>query len=298
MSHTLVFLGPSLSVTRARAVLPDACYVPPIRRGDLLSALTDRLSAQVSEAVRLRGQRCGEALQLEIERDLQTELERLQNFASTVGSTLQGIEGQFGTVEIDGSAEPSVGGQSLAAALSVFTGFGGIWAGYREAGLKGAALGGAASFGTYFVAGIVAGALSIPLTLPIVIGLGIVSVFTGGWAVKRVFHADRVERFTEQYREAILERLETELKNRDIPGSVRKNVDEVYAAIKSKLIGEVTASIEQTQSTLDDLRNRKARDEVMTEHRRQELEETRQEILAIRAKALRLSNQLVEVANV
>ena len=42
MSHTLVFLGPSLSVTRARAVLPDACYVPPIRRGDLMSALTDR----------------------------------------------------------------------------------------------------------------------------------------------------------------------------------------------------------------------------------------------------------------
>ena len=110
--------------------------------------------------------------------------------------------------------------------------------------------------------------------------------------------ADRVERFTEQYREAILERIDAELQKRDLPGSVKKNVDEVYAAIKSKLIGEVTASIEQTQSTLDDLRNRKARDEVMTEHRRQELEETRQEVLAIRAKALRLSNQLVEVANV
>jgi TfuA protein len=42
MSHTLVFLGPSLSVTKARAVLPDACYVPPIRRGDLIAALKER----------------------------------------------------------------------------------------------------------------------------------------------------------------------------------------------------------------------------------------------------------------
>ena len=263
-----------------------------------LPALTDRLSAEVSAAVRLRGQRSGEALQLEIERDLQSELERLQNFASTVGSTLQGIEAQFSTVQTDGAAQPSVGSQSLAAAVSVFTGFGGIWSGYREAGLKGAALGGAASLGTYFVGGILAGLLAIPVSLPIIIGLGIVSVFTGGWAVKRVFHADRVERFTEQYREAILERIDAELQKRDLPGSVRKNVDEVYAAIKSKLIGEVTASIDQTQSTLDDLRNRKARDEVMTEHRREELEETRQEVLAVRAKAVRLSNQLVEVANV
>ena len=235
---------------------------------------------------------------MEIERDLQSELERLQNFAATVGTTLQGIEAQFSTVQVDGSSQPSVGSQSLAAAVSVFTGFGGIWSGYREAGLKGAALGGVASIGTYFVGGMIAAVLAIPISLPLIIGLGIVSVFTGGWAVKRVFHADRVERFTEQYREAILERIDGELQKRDLPGSVRKNVDEVYAAIKNKLIGEVTASIEQTQSTLDDLRNRKARDEVMTEHRREELEETRQEVLAVRAKALRLSNQLVEVANV
>ena len=42
MTHTLVYLGPSLPVTRARAVLPDACYLAPIRRGDLMSALTQR----------------------------------------------------------------------------------------------------------------------------------------------------------------------------------------------------------------------------------------------------------------
>ena len=65
-----------------------------------------------------------------------------------------------------------------------------------------------------------------------------------------------------------------------------------------KVIGEVTASIEQTQSTLDDMRNRKARDEALTERKRQESEQTRDEVLGIRVKALRLSNQLAEIANV
>ena len=282
----------------ALAVIDSAKITAADLTKEKLPALTDRLSAQVSEAVRLRGQRSGEALQLEIERDLQSELERLQDFAATVSSTLQGIEGHFGNAQLDGSAQSSVGSQALAAAVAAYTGFGGIWAGYREAGLKGAALGGAASFGTYFVGFLVAGLLGMTITLPIVIGLGIASVFTGGWAAKALFGADRVERFTEQYRQAIVQRIDAELQKRDLPGSVRKNVEDVYAAIKTRLIGEVTASIEQTQSTLDDLRNRKARDEVMTEHRRQELEETRQEVLAARAKAVRLSNQLVEVANV
>ena len=42
MNGTVVFLGPSLPIARARAVLPEATYRPPIRRGDLTAALHDR----------------------------------------------------------------------------------------------------------------------------------------------------------------------------------------------------------------------------------------------------------------
>ena len=41
MNPTLVFLGPSLPVSRARTVLPEASYRPPIRRGDLAAALNE-----------------------------------------------------------------------------------------------------------------------------------------------------------------------------------------------------------------------------------------------------------------
>ena len=42
MNGTVVFLGPSLPISRAQAVLPEATYLPPIRRGDLIAALHDR----------------------------------------------------------------------------------------------------------------------------------------------------------------------------------------------------------------------------------------------------------------
>jgi GTPase SAR1 family protein len=244
-----------------------------------LPALTDRLSGQVSGAVTLRGQRSGEALQIEIERDIRSELERLQDFATTVGRTLQGIEGHLDTAHMGESAPLSVGTQSLVE----FTDYG-----WKEQ---------AVGLSTYFVTG-VGGLLVAPVAIPVVIGVLLASMFTSGLVIKSVFGAGRVKRFTKQYRKVILEFIDAELQKRDLPGSLRKNVDEAYAAIKNKLNGELTAAIEQMQSTLDDLRNRKAREEVMTGHRRQELEENRQEVLAVRAKALGLANQLVEAANV
>ena len=42
MNRTLIFLGPTLPVATAQAVLPEASYRPPIRRGDLIRALNER----------------------------------------------------------------------------------------------------------------------------------------------------------------------------------------------------------------------------------------------------------------
>ena len=42
MNRAVIFLGPSLSISRAQVVLPEAVYCPPIRRGDLTAALRER----------------------------------------------------------------------------------------------------------------------------------------------------------------------------------------------------------------------------------------------------------------
>jgi TfuA protein len=42
MNRAVIFLGPSLPIARAQAMLPEATYLPPIRRGDLTAALNER----------------------------------------------------------------------------------------------------------------------------------------------------------------------------------------------------------------------------------------------------------------
>ena len=37
--ETIIFLGPSLSLEEARAILPSACFLPPVRCGDVVRCL-------------------------------------------------------------------------------------------------------------------------------------------------------------------------------------------------------------------------------------------------------------------
>lgn len=48
MSATLVFVGPSLSRTEARALLPEAIILPPAGQGDVYRAIRDRRPARVA----------------------------------------------------------------------------------------------------------------------------------------------------------------------------------------------------------------------------------------------------------
>ncbi len=283
----------------AEAVIDDAAVTAEEIKKDRVGELTERLGKQVSDAVSQSARRSGERLQIEIERDLQMEIERLYDFANTVGETLHGIEMRFGSVEADASAKHSAGAESLAAAISVFTGFGGIWSGYREAGLKGAAVGGVASVGTAIVGFKIAALAGLTtLSLPLILVLGAASFITGGFAAQRLFGADRVDRFKSNYKSALLERLDEQLQEEHLDRKVMENVHELYDALKDKLVGELTVSIDQTQSTLDDLRDKKASDESLSEHKREESQEIRDEVQGIRAKALRLSNQLAEITSV
>ncbi|RXH54216.1 dynamin family protein [Granulicella sibirica] len=265
---------------------------------DKLPAFTEDLNKRISSAVKLRVLRSSEALQLEIERDFQVEIERLKDFAVNVGETLGGIEQQFGTVQLDPSEQATRGNEAIVAAISVFTGFGGIWSGYREAGFKGAAVGGVASVGTFFVGGLLLGAISLPLSLPIMIGLGLISIFTGGKMARWAFSEDRAERFMTRYRKEILQRIDEEVRSRNLSHSVDENNENLFATLKDRLIGELSRSIDQTQATLDGLRDNRARNEVLDQRSRQESEEIRDEVIAIRSKALRLSNQLAEITHV
>jgi hypothetical protein len=52
VTQICVFLGPSLPIAEARAIVPDATYLPPAQMGDVLAALSERAAAPVLQRAR------------------------------------------------------------------------------------------------------------------------------------------------------------------------------------------------------------------------------------------------------
>jgi len=264
-----------------------------------LPEVTKKLGKKVTQAVQQTARRAGDKIQVEIERDLKREADRLTGFAETVGETLDSVVYRFTALEADTTASRNAGGESLAAVLSLYTGFGGIWSGYREAGVKGAAVGGVTSVGTMLAGGALIGALSLPVSLPVaVVVLGVASIFTGRLATQKVLGGTRVENFKKSYRENALEELEEQLRTQRLYDRVSESITGVYAKLKEELMGEIGDTVEQTQANLDELKDKKGSDAQLSASRRRELQELLGEVTGIRDKGTRLSFQLARIRNV
>jgi ribosome biogenesis GTPase A len=117
--------------------------------------LGKKISSQVSNTVQQTTSRISQQIQNEIQKGIDQEVERLEDFAHSVEQALNNIEMQFVQIEASSKHRTSGAADAITAAISVFTGFGGIWSGYRVAGVKGAAVGAAGSVGTAVGGGLI-----------------------------------------------------------------------------------------------------------------------------------------------
>ena len=281
---------------RAAESAVDSANIEP---GELKNAkaVSEKLGKVVAEAVQKTVQQQSEKIQKEIEIGLVKEVTRLQNFANDVVGVLQKIEMQFVSIEASSKAQVNATGEGITAALAVFTGFGGIWSGYKEAGIKGAAVGAAGSFGTFFAAGVVAGIIGLPVTFPIVVAVGVLSVFTGRKLVKTVFGGEQVRNFKNNYKQAAVQEIESRLREAKIEQTTNQQISETFDKLKQTIRQEVDALLDNTQNTLADISAKRERDEVMTEQEHQEIQEMRQQTERILGSAQGLSRQLMQKVN-
>ncbi|HAG83939.1 MAG TPA: dynamin family protein [Cyanobacteria bacterium UBA12227] len=271
-----------------------------IEKGELRNkkALSEKLAKAVSNSVQNVGQRMADQIQSEIQHGLEREIDRLKEFAESVDQTLKQIEMNFLEIDADANRKVSGGGEAIAAAVSVFTGFGGIWSGYKKAGLKGAAIGGAASLATAFGGGAVIALLGLPFTWPAILAISVVSIFTGGWLTDVVFSGERVEAFKTNYKEKVLKEIEKQLKVNPIHQQVDDQISQTFASLKQTLNQEVEALLDNTQSTLSETSRKRGSDLMQTETERRELSDIRAETERILGNAQRLSDELVQILSV
>lgn len=261
-----------------------------------MAALAEKLGYKVSSAVQNASGKVSEKIQWEIQQGIDREVERLQDFVKSVDQALQHIQMEF-KIKGNDARPQNATGEAITAALSVFTGLGGIWSGYRVAGVKGALAGAGASVLTAFATGIVAGIVGAPISLPVIIGMGVVSVFTSDWLAKMVFAKERAKSFKENYKKEVMEGIDYQFQEK-FKQSIDELISDNFDQLKHTLQQEVESLLDDTQKTLDELRSQRERGKILSEAECRELSGIREETQRILGNAERLSQQLVQIMSV
>ena len=264
---------------------------------DNQKSLEKKMSDNLSNVVRRTTDRLAQTIETEIQKGIDQEVERLRDFARFVEEALTNIEMQF---DIRASSQGNYSGteEAITVALSVFTGFGGIWSGYRVAGFKGAAVGAVASVVTAAVGGIILSTLGLGLFLPVVLVLGIASIFTGGELTKMVFARDRVDNFKRDYKEKVIQEVEKQIREQHLEQKIDEEITSAFELLKQTLRQEVENLLDNQQQTLDDLNSQQGRNLAITETKQQELKQIRAVTERILGNTQGLSNQLVEIKSI
>lgn len=286
--------------TELKRAATEVINTAEIKPGDLRNKklLTERLGRKVSEAVQIAAKRHSEKIQGEIDKGLLQEISRLENFANSVELVLQRVEMHFLSIDAETRSKARAEGETVGTALAMSTPIlGGAWLGYREAGFKGAAVGAAGSLGATFAAAMVVTVIGLPVTFPVFVVVGMLSMFSGSWLTKKVFGGEQVVNFRANFVEGVCYEIEKQLRENRIDQKVYSQITEIFDGLKQKVRQEVESLLENTQNTLSDLRAKRARDEMTTEHQQQELVQMRDEAQQILGNAERMSRQAIQQVN-
>lgn len=258
--------------------------------------LKERLGKLVDTALCRQSEKQAATIELQINAALAAEMQRLAGFTNALGGLMEKINLNFGGVPVEEGVHG--GGEVAAAAIAVLTGLGGVWSGYREAGGKGAAVGAAVSVGTAVAAGVALAIFSAPVSLPVVIGIGLASILPGKLAAAKLFRQEKIDRFRAGYKEGVLAELAQGLAKVNYKYQVYDQMSTAFEQLREAVRKEANAALDNAEKTLLDLRLRYERDVGLGDLERQRFTLIEQEARRISEASARLSKQLVDILEI
>lgn len=267
-----------------------------------LQETQEGLTKAVKSAISRASQNVGERIQSAINGALEEEAQRLSGFESRFFEATEQIQNLF----VPADAANGSGGDmliSVVASSLLGYGLGGLYLGYKEAGWKGALLGGGTSFAGTMAAGfgasLLLSALSIPLTWPVMLVAGVaaatVGAFTGKWALGRFFGESRIERFKDSFKEAVHGELARMKAEDDFSENVRAQIMEAFNALKEKIRTETETILGDTQNQLTQLKVELAQAGSREDLEKEELKAIVEDLDGICRRADEIGRQLTQV---
>lgn len=234
---------------------------------DQLKMVTAKLTEKIKESIEARAQLICEQIQNSINVAISVETERLQGFEDEFFESVARIQEMF-TVSERVSRNGSGIDKGIGAALGSF-GVGGLFLGFREAGFKGALLGGVTGFAgfyaTFYTAMFFTGVLGITAALPATLCLmaiaGLAGTFSANFAVDKILVKERIDKYKSNFKTQVKKQFHELKLNNDFTETVRRQVFSAFEGLKTKIESETEIILRDTQETLDnlnDLKNEKS----------------------------------------
>jgi GTPase SAR1 family protein len=268
--------------TELQSAADAAVYAAAISRDDVkkehVDATQQRLAAAVSSAIAKRAQELTERVQVEIERKIDVDFGKSREFGSYLQSAIGNVRAAFAPTNAIDTRDAVIG-----AAINTIGGYGvgGIYMGWKQGGIKGAAVGGVAGFagllGGVMTAGAVMGVLGIALAGPAMLVAGVVgivaSTFSSKFVLSKMFTTDQTQKFREAFADAVSAQIAGMKQSGDFARQVHEQVTGAYGALKDSVERETETVIRDTEATLSSLNEQFMTNKVTTEHEKEALAE-------------------------
>ncbi len=269
------------ALTKAAQEAIDECKITSDDlKEDHMKQTQERMLNAVKQAISSQGQILTERIQSFINNSLAEEAKRLSGFEKNFYEATERIQNLFRN-------GIGTGGTGSATVISTVTnsvigyGLGGMYMGYKEAGWKGALLGGATGFagmavGNIGLFSVLLPALSIPITWPIMIiggiAVGLLSTFSSKFALNKVFAKDRIEKFKESVKTKVVEELDRMKAENNFSITVKEQIGTAFSSLKDKIRTETERILNDTQAQLTQLKVERAQMSLTREKETAELQ--------------------------
>ena len=243
---------------------------------DKLKIVYSKLTERIKENIENKAQLICEQIQNEINIALSDEAERLQSFEDEFFASVARIQEMF-SVPQKRSRNGGVVDQIIGVSIGT-VGAGGLFIGLREAGIKGALLGGAAGFAgfyaTFYAAFSLATVLGIaagPVVLCIAAVAGLAGTFTGKFSVDKLLVQERIDKYKASFKQSVKKQFHEMKIHSDFSETVRRQVFASFQGLKSKIEEETEIILLDTQKTLDNLNQLKMEKKNMSDNEKEKL---------------------------
>lgn len=262
---------------------------------DQLKIVTAKLTEKIRDSIQDRAQIICEQIQNSINIAVSCEAERLQDFEKEFFASVVKIQEMF-TMPDKISKNGTASEKGIGAALGSF-GVGAAFLGFREAGVKGALLGGftgLVSFSSIFFTAVLALSPAWPIALSLMAVAGLAGTFTAGLAVDKLLINERIDRYKNNFKTQVKKQFHEMRLTNDFTETVRRQVYSAFDGLKARIEEETEIILRDTQETLDNLNALKNEKNDVSEREMERLHSAAQKASAIVADAYAVRKAVLE----